>query len=148
MIQGRFESFTKRPVVDCFIRLPSTNTQAIIPFLIDTGADWSVLMPSDANRLNVNYKKLTRTRKSFGIGGACVEYVVPALLAVSDEKTMYGYKFALGIAEPMPDLHDAPSIIGMDILRHWEILLSYTDGRRLEITVLFCDEETPVSTLA
>lgn len=143
MIQGRFETFSRRPVIDCFLTLPAFNASAVVPFLVDTGADCSLLMPADAQRLDIKFEKLIYTRKSYGIGGECKEHRVPALLIVSDHKTAYAYRFGLSIAEPTPALEECPSILGMDILRFWKLTIDYAE-RELFFEVRMADEERAI----
>jgi hypothetical protein len=140
MIYGRFETFSKRPMIDCYLELPAFKAAAVVPFLVDTGADCSLLMPADARRLGIDFSKLHYTRKSYGIGGVCKEHRVPALLIVSDERVAYGYRFALSIAEPSPDLEECPSILGMDILRYWRITCDAAE-KELFFDVRMADEE-------
>lgn len=139
MIVGRFETFSRRPVVDCFINIPALRVSGAVSFLIDTGADTTLLMPADARRLGVKYSDLIYTRVSTGVGGECEEYIVPAQLLVSDEKAAFGYRLVLGIARPFEYLEECPSIIGTDILKNWKVVLDYPNC--LEIYVKICDEE-------
>ncbi len=130
-------------MVDCFLTLPAFKVSGIVPFLIDTGADCSLLMPADARRLNIDFQKLIYTRESHGVGGVCKEHRAPASLIVSDQKLAYGYRFALSIAEPTEDLEECPSILGMDILRYWKLTCDYSE-KQLFIEVKLCDEERPI----
>jgi gag-polyprotein putative aspartyl protease len=144
MIEGcRFETYSMRPVVDCFLSIAGLNAHGPVAFLLDTGADQSLLMPADARRLKIDYTKITFPRTSHGIGGECREGRVPAQLLVSDSTTVYGYRFPLGIAEPKDYLEDCPSILGMDILRNWRVLCDYR-AHLLQIEVRLSDEERPV----
>jgi hypothetical protein len=140
MIRGRFESHTRRPVIDCFIHIPSLNAEAVIPFVMDTGADCTVLMPGDAERFNIDFSQLPVTRSVTGVGGECQERMAHTSLLVSSDTTVYGYRFAMGIAEFSPSLEGVPSLLGMDIMRFWKIYFDYPN-KRLEIEIQMCDEE-------
>src|SRR4051812_40715261 len=116
MIHGRFETFSRRPLVDCFLHLPYLGALGgVVPFVMDTGADRTVLMPADSLRLGIDLSQLTFDKPVTGVGGDCMEHLTPAHLIVSDNTTAYGYRFSLGIAEPQRETEDMPSILGMDI---------------------------------
>ena len=144
MIPGRFETFSKRPILDCYLFLPDFGFDATIPFLIDTGADRSLLMPADAKRMGIDHSKLTYDDCSTGVGGDCKEHITRGKLIVTDGNLMHGYIFTLGIAEAVPELEEAPSLLGMDILRHWRVMCDYTN-KQIRIWVQFSDEEKPIT---
>jgi predicted aspartyl protease len=144
MKAGRFETFSKRPIVDCYLFLPDFGVDATIPFLLDTGADCSLLMPADAKRLGIDHSKLTYDNSSTGVGGPCKEHTARARLVVQDGNLMHGYVTTIGIADPIPDLEEAPSLLGMDILQHWRITCDYTN-KQVQVRVQFSDEERPAS---
>jgi predicted aspartyl protease len=143
MILGRFETFSRRPMVDCYLYLPDFKVDANIAFLIDTGADCSLLMPADAKRLGIDHEKLTYDKQSTGVGGDCHEHITRAKLVVQDNNLMHGYITTIGIAKPIPELEEAPSLLGMDILRYWRITCDYTN-KQLQVRVQFSDEEQPM----
>ena len=142
---GRFETFTRRPIIDCYIHIPSLGVEGPVPFLMDTGADCSVLMPADAERLKVDPSKLVYSRTSTGIGGDCHEKIAPCHLYVADDTTIYGYRFPLGVAvdDPEDGLEEVPSILGMDILRYWKIYFDYPE-KVITFTVQMSDDERPL----
>lgn len=143
MIKGRFETFTRRPIIDCYIHIPSLGVGGPVPFLMDTGADCSVLMPADAERLKVDRSKLNYSRTSTGIGGDCQEKIAPCSLYVADDDTIYGYRLPLGIAETNPQMEEMPSILGMDIMRYWKIYFDYPE-KVIKFTVQMSDDERPL----
>ena len=51
-------------------------------FLVDTGADKTVLMPLDGGRLGVDYDALPHRLQTVGIGGISNAYVARAILAL------------------------------------------------------------------
>src|SRR5258708_981546 len=113
MIVGRFETFSRRPIIDCYLYLPDFKADGVIPFLIDTGADCSLLMPADAKRLGIDHSKLAYNSQSTGVGGDCKEHLARAKLIVSEETIAHGYVLTLAIAEALPELEEAPSLLGM-----------------------------------
>lgn len=84
MLKGRYEDSTGRPHLEGRLALPRLKISGDISFLIDTGADKTVLMPMDARRLKVDYKKLGGTAQSLGIGGISKAFVESALLTFAD----------------------------------------------------------------
>jgi predicted aspartyl protease len=140
MILGRFETFSKRPIVDCFVSIPSLNAHGVVPFLMDTGADCTLLMPADGARLKIDYAGLDYKHTSIGVGGECKEHPAATILMVSNATTVYAHKRAIGIAERRPELMEMPSILGMDVLREWEIVFNYPE-KLIKIIVKNCDEQ-------
>ncbi|MGH6829179.1 MAG: retropepsin-like aspartic protease [Rhizomicrobium sp.] len=103
-----------------------------VSFLVDTGADCTVLMPTDAAKLGVDFTKLTVTEESLGFGGIHVDYLLPAIVMVADndehDGTAYGWKIDLRIAAPKPELMSIPSVLGRDVLQHWCLTLDKSKG--------------------
>ena len=59
MLSGRFGGTTGRPYIEAFLSIPSMGINGAVSFLIDTGADSTVLMQADATRLQLDYSQLT-----------------------------------------------------------------------------------------
>lgn len=142
MLKGRFERFSGRPTVDCYIDVKSLSISGVVPFLIDTGADVTVLMPGDAASLGVDHDALKhcQTVSSTGVGGECEDYLVPAVLIVDDEGIGKVYRFGLRIAKEDTALDGAPSLLGRDIIKNWKILCDFPN-KKLEISIQMADEE-------
>jgi predicted aspartyl protease len=139
MITGRF--VFDRPTIDCHITIKSLNIDGVVPFLIDTGADTSLLLPVDSVRFNIPFDQLTNSRIAYGLGGPAKVFYMPATLIVADKKTAYGYRFALDIAEPSEDLDDMPaSLLGRDILQYWKLTIEFPE-HKINFEVQTCDEE-------
>jgi hypothetical protein len=101
-------------------------------------------MPADAKRLGIDHSTLDYNDQSTGVGGDCKEHIARAKLIVSDQSMAYGYVFPIGIAENKPELEEAPSLLGMDILRRWRVLFDYSN-RQVQIWIQIADEERPLS---
>ena len=54
MLQGRYGDTTKSPYVEALLHIPRLGIKSDISFLVDTGADYSVLMPADRERMGIN----------------------------------------------------------------------------------------------
>jgi hypothetical protein len=90
--------------------LPRLGLSGDVSFLIDTGADSGVIMPTDAGRLLIPYTSLTQTTMSTGIGGHSMMFVEPAMIAFLEPSGPWkGYRVPVGIAAPNADLAVAPS---------------------------------------
>lgn len=115
------------------------NLKDDIPFLIDTGADTSALMPADARRLGIDYSILTGERHAVGVGGITRSHTERALLAFEDtDRTMYIYQVDIVIPAANPELFRLPSLLGRDILNQWTML--YDPSRnRLRVRVVSAD---------
>lgn len=124
-LTGRFGDTTGRPYIEGRIFLPRFNVAGDVSFLIDTGADTSLLHPADAQRLNLDFAALTGTRESQGVGGITTNFEERVILAFTDEGVaVHAYNLALSIARFDPDSPDLdllrlPSLLGRDILDYW-----------------------------
>lgn len=60
MIHGRLVASggTRRPFILAHVSVPSESVADNINFLVDTGADGTLLAPSDATRLRINVARL------------------------------------------------------------------------------------------
>ena len=104
--------------------------------LIDTGAEVTCLHPSDAlanieiplDDLSDESRWPVRDQR-FGIGGQALYFTVDAVYSFLHEdghwQEMPGQ---LRIAKPRPDNLMFPSLLGWDVLRHFEIKLNFSAG--------------------
>lgn len=123
MIEGRFADTSGRPIIEGKIILPRLGIEDNVRFLMDTGADSSVLMPGDARRLLIPYDLLEGDHKCGGIGGTVHSFVERAILVfVSPSRMLYGCDLELDVMPADPDMEDVPSLLGRDILDRWRII--------------------------
>jgi len=145
MLAGRFGDTTGRPYIEAFVWIPSLRIMGAVSFLVDTGADSTVLMQLDAARLRVDFTRLKKTRINTGIGGNSTDWIVPATLLFSEPRVkMYGYDITLTIAQPKLELETCPSLLGRDILNNWRMVYD-APGNSLNVEVIRCDREHPLS---
>lgn len=129
MLKGRFGSTTGRPYFDGRLVLPRLKISGDVSFILDTGADVSVLMPLDAGRPKIDYASLSDTTDTLGIGGLSKDFVEPAFLAFTDSGvTLYAYEISLHIATASPDIMKVPSLLGRNILDNWTITYDKPNG--------------------
>jgi hypothetical protein len=120
MLSGRFGNTTGRPYMEGRLALPRLGIFGDISFIVDTGADKSVLMPLDGSRMSLDYGKLGPTVETVGIGGLSKDFIEPAVLAFVDPGNwLYVYSFQIHISPPNPQIGNIPSLLGRDILNQW-----------------------------
>ena len=93
-------------------------------FLIDTGADRSLIGDRDADymfqRFNVDSARLRRGPSSQGLGGVAEMRTVEATLTFNDFST----NLSIDILEPSPDARFyVPSLLGRDVLAHFALFI-------------------------
>lgn len=127
MLQGRFGNTSGRPYIEGRIYLPRLNVRSNISFLVDTGADRSLLMPLDGTRMGLDYNQLAGNQEAVGIGGVSRHFVEPALVVFSEAgKYLYIYSINLTISSSNTSLMDVPSLLGRDILDQWKMTYNPT----------------------
>ena len=129
MLRGRFGDTTGRPYLEGRLILPRLSLDADISFLIDTGADSSLLSPADAHEMNVDYARLRGRTESLGTGGVAYSFVEPATVVLTDPgRSMYLFHVNLDIASPSPDTLELPSLLGREILDRMLMTYDATNG--------------------
>ena len=93
-------------------------------FLIDTGADRSLIGDRDADymfrRFGVDPAKLRRGPSSQGLGGVAEMLTVDATLRFDD----FSKNLNIDILEPSPgDQFAVPSLLGRDVLAHFALFV-------------------------
>ena len=144
MITGRFGNTSGRPYFAGHVSVPSLGIAGNVSFPLDTGSDATVLMPTDALRLGVLYTKLHTTTQSYGVGGISQDFREPATFAISDGD-LHFYKISLVIMEARPELKDAPSLLGRDIISRWKITLDHSNGIAMA-DIVSSDFKAPITT--
>ena len=144
MLKGRFGNTSGRPYLEALVLLPDLNIKSGISFLVDTGADRTRVMPGDAKRMGIDYGKLSPTAAVVGVGGLCRSYNTPAHVLFSEQdRRLFVYRIKIQIAEQKPEIMDAPSLLGRDILDRWR--MSYNPTKSLlHFHVLSADVTIPL----
>ena len=101
---------------------PRIHVNGYIDFLVDTGADVTTLHPRDAIVMSVPYELFYPGSPIFGIGGVESTYEERAVIVFDDGQYMRFYALHLSIAQPKPENLALPSLLGQDILRHWNMV--------------------------
>lgn len=122
MLRGRFGDTTGRPYIEGRLIVPGQGLSSNLSFLVDTGADRTMLMPADARQMGLDYGRLTRRTESVGIGGTSLNFVEQATLVfLEPERFLHVYFIDIRIAAPSPEIMDLPSLLGRDVLDRWRM---------------------------
>ena len=120
-----------------------------IAFLIDTGADATVLHPTDGYRVlandlhRIDFDHDLRRVPGLGVGGAVDRVVRDATLTLrSEDRRLHPIEMPILIARPIPSEPGEhgnwrlPSLLGRDFLRHFRLELLCGDRRQLTLETL------------
>ena len=144
MLRGRFGDTSGRPYLEGRLILPRLGIDSDISWCVDTGADRTLLMPGDGERMAIDYARLMRETESVGVGGISRDYLEDAWLVFSDPgHCLYAYALDLEISPPSIEIMDLPSLLGRDILHRWRMSYSFV-RKRLAFDVLSADVVIPV----
>ena len=126
MLRGRFGDTSGRPYLEGRLFLPRLDVRGDISFLVDTGADASLINPLDSARLGIDYSRLEGHAESWGIGGVAHNFIEDAVLVFSEPGVaLYVYRLTIDISPPGPAIPaDLPSLLGRDILDRWRMTYS------------------------
>jgi hypothetical protein len=124
MLEGRFARDSGAPYIQAHVLFPRLRLGGALWFLIDTGADGTLLMPADSRKLRVDFCLLTNSTVSQGIGGIARGYHETAVLSFSDRRYyIYSYLIKMELATPLAHNMRLPSLLGRDILRQWRLIV-------------------------
>jgi hypothetical protein len=129
MLIGRFGNTSGAPYIEARIAIPRLRLNGLISFLVDTGADGTVLMPADSRKLSINFGSLKNPVTSEGIGGTAKGYNEQLILSFTDKKFIYSYLLNVEIASPTPHNHRFPSLLGRDIIDQWRFVMEKRAGK-------------------
>ena len=146
MLHGRFGDTTGRPYIEGRVVIPRLGIRGVISFLVDTGADMTVLMPLDGERLDIDYSLLINPVGTVGVGGLGTDYLEPAMVVFTDPGvSLHAYNIELHISAPSPDIANIPSLLGRNILDNREITYNKL-ANMLVADVLASDIAIPLGT--
>ena len=103
------------------VLLPRLGWRGNVSFIFDTGADSSLLMPLDAQRMGIDYAMFETTESTLGIGGVSENFIESAYLAFVGDEALYGYEIELHVCRPAEELMTIPSLLGRDIIDRWRV---------------------------
>jgi hypothetical protein len=136
MIRGLFraDSRRRRPFVTAHLSIPSQSLSGDVRFLVDTGADSTLLAPADTVFLHLDVSRLPQGPPSTGVGGLTRTASVPATLTLGS----LAYRLDLRVLVPSRQQQQAlsriPSLLGRDILSRFALILEERTDRVLLLT--------------
>lgn len=123
------------PYVWCRVYLPNLDRRALVPFLIDTGADHTVLHPQDSLRL-LGSDEIRASPDPIAFGGAGAgtpHHPLQAELVFlnEDQRSTFTVALTVFVAEP-PHNEEVESLLGRDAL---DSFVMHFDQRARTITL-------------
>jgi len=140
MFHGRLGNTSKNPYFQGRVLFPRLKIAIKIPpigeadvsFLADTGADRTLIMPSDFFRFGITLAQLTRKTSMNGVGGQGDGFLEEALVTFSEPGAgLHVYQMDLVIAAPNQAIMQCPSLLGRDIMNRWCLTV---DGPRQTVS--------------
>jgi hypothetical protein len=124
-------AFTAVPYVWAFVYLPAFQRRVLVPFLLDTGADATILHPQDSLRV-LGESEITGLGNATPFGGAGAgkdHYPAEALLVfMNDDGSLRQIRLTIYVAEPGTHNQRIESLLGRDALSHF--LLAFDQGAK------------------
>jgi len=134
MIRGYFGGPTGRlrPFVIAHLTLPALGLAGTVHFLVDTGADSTLLAPRDAITFGVDLRRLPQDTPSTGVGGRTPTVSTAGRLILE----AHTFTIPLRILAPTSRrqqhlLSTIPSLLGRDILSHFALFVDQRTHRVL-----------------
>ena len=134
MTTGYFvaEGAFRRPYVEVEVTfLDAISRTMKFSFVVDTGADHTLLSPRDADRLHselgLDIRTMPRGNPIGGVGGYAETRLVRATLAIGSYETT----MPLHVVDMPPGPSDMPSLIGRDIIYDFALLMEHSADRLL-----------------
>ena len=124
---------TQRPYIDLTLRFPVANNQPFgISFLVDTGADRTLISPADGVRLRselgIDILDLPFGMPIGGIGGQLETRMIDATLDIGEQPI----STTLSLVEPPPgQFPTMPSLLGRDIIYQLALFMEHRTDRLL-----------------
>lgn len=135
MFRGTFAGPHGEPRLSVTVIISRLGISRSVAFLVDTGADFTVLSPKTAIDIGINYNQLSKPKPVFGIAGeqGCHREKAMIVVAGPDSHTVE-HPICIGILvppdEPDPDRHrrPLPSLLGRDVLNHFRMVYDPMTG--------------------
>lgn len=107
------------------VYVPRSGIARTVGFLVDTGADSSLVMPKDADTLGVVSPADSQTTETFagiGLGGISTEWQEPVVITLKHvDGTADRFDFMMPFAIDADQNDIFPSLVGMDLLQRYRL---------------------------
>jgi hypothetical protein len=105
-----------------------------VDFMVDTGAGATLLHPNDSlNAVGIQRARLTDPSRwagsvaYTGVGGNVAYFVTPVRYQFQHDDGRSQYiDGTINVAPLLPDNRQLPSVLGWDVLSHFEVVLNWT----------------------
>lgn len=145
MLIGRYGDTTGRPFMAAYVMIPRLGVSGLVSFLMDTGADQTVLMPSDVRRLGIAYDELDKATETFGVGGKSSDYTEPGACILQDDRVLHVYNVDFVLMRRRRALETFPSLLGRNVMDRWRVVFDRPTGT-LTAEIANSDIQVPLAT--
>jgi hypothetical protein len=131
MYRGEFTS--DGPHIRGVLRFPLGATQPLVhvDFLIDTGAEQTLIMPDDYMAAGIRFRDFQRfpTGAPVGVGGPITVRIVPSLIWLREEEAgdLKPHLVVIQVAEPNHITVPLPSLLGRDFTDQFRLIIDPTN---------------------
>ena len=121
-----------RPCVIAQLTLPALGLAGTVHFLVDTGADSTLLAPRDAPTFGVDLDRLPQDTPSTGVGGRTPMVSTAARLVLETHTLTISLRILAPTGRYQQHLvRTIPSLLGRDILAHFALFVDQRTQRVL-----------------
>lgn len=134
MIRGRLLGTAPRlrPFITAHVSLVSQPVAGDVSFLVDTGADGTLLSPADTLVLGIDTAKLLPGTPSTGVGGTMPTARAAAVLTLGPHSFNLTLRILVSATPRQRSaLARIPSLLGRDILSHFALFFEQRTARVL-----------------
>ena len=129
MINGRFGDTSGSPYVSAVVHPHFSEVWQPVSFLIDTGADTTILAPTDLAVIGMDFDEIRQLPLHLieGVGGLTATYEMEVILSFRHEQERKAYMYDIKALAVVDDgaLESVASILGRDVIHRWMMNYNY-----------------------